>query len=100
MMEKNVLVDRFSFILHKIVFGFIYHGAAVFLYKLQNTVLKVRNDFLSFLGYLIIFYLLSWFFDVNRKKNIWKPFGRISDTIEIITVLLTMFVLYIKFGMT
>jgi hypothetical protein len=98
-MEKNILLDKASFILHKIVFGFIYQGAAVFLYKLENTILKVKSNFLNFLSHFIIVYLLIWFFNVNRKKNIWKPFGKINDTVEIITVFITMFVLYIKFGM-
>ncbi len=97
-MDKTGMGEKAAFVLHKMIFGVIYHGAVMFLNKFQNTVLRTKGGVLGFLGYFMPILLLIWFFDVSRKKSTWKPFGKYSETIEIIIVLLTMLVLYITIG--
>jgi hypothetical protein len=97
-MEKNIVGEKIAFVLHKIMFGVIYHGAFTFLYKVQNAALKLKDGLSSLLVYFIPILLLVWFFDINRKKNTWKPFGRYSNTIEIILILLTMLILHLTIG--
>lgn len=97
-MDKNIIGKKIAFVLHKMVFGAIYHGAFTFLYKVQNNTLKIKGELSSLLSYFIPILILAWFFDINRKKNIWKPFGKYSDTLEILIILITMVVLYFTVG--
>jgi hypothetical protein len=94
-MDKNIIGEKIAFIIHKIVFGVIYYGGFTFFNKLQNSALKLKNGAFNFLGYFIPILLLIWFFDINRKKNTWKPLGKYSETVETIIILLTILVLHI-----
>ncbi|ERI90313.1 hypothetical protein HMPREF1982_03916 [Clostridiales bacterium oral taxon 876 str. F0540] len=97
-MDINNKWEKIAFIIHKIVFGVIYYGGFIFLYKLQNSALKIKSGFVSSLVYFIPILFLIWFFDVCRKKNTWKPFGRLSDKIEILIIIITLLVLLITIG--
>jgi hypothetical protein len=97
-MGKNIVGEKIAFVLHKIMFGVVYHGAFTFLYKVQNASLKLKDGLSSLLVYFLPILLLVWFFDINRRKNTWKPFGRYSNTIEIILILLTMLILHLTIG--
>jgi hypothetical protein len=94
-MDKNITGEKVAFLLHKIVFGVIYYGGIAFVNKLQNSALKVKNEALNFFLYFIPVLLLIWFFDINRKKNTCKPFGKLSETVETIIILLTILVVHI-----
>lgn len=94
-MDKNIIREKITFVLHKIVFGVIYYGGFTFINKLQNSALKLKNEAFNFLLYFIPILLLIWFFDINRKKNTWKPFGKYSGTVENIIMVITIVVLYI-----
>ncbi|MCM0648901.1 hypothetical protein NBE98_11000 [Clostridium swellfunianum] len=97
-MDKNITEEKITFVLHKIVAGAVYHGAFTFLFKVQNNALKLKSQLLSLLVYFVPILLLGWFFDINRKKNTWKPFGKYSDALEVIIILITMIVLYFTIG--
>lgn len=97
-LDSNIKWERIAFIIHKIVFGVIYYGGFIFLYKLQNITLNIKTGFVSLLVYFIPILFLIWFFDISRKKNTWKPFGRYSDKIEILIIIITILVLQITIG--